>query len=212
MSRITIDLETASVGKAYQLLTRIVTPRPIAFVSTLSASGIGNLAPFSYFNLGGTAPPSVIFSPQANRRGEAKDTLRNIRETGEYVVHLVTHSMRDAMNLCSSDWAPEVDEFDVSGLTRLASVRVRPPRVAESPIALECRLFEIVSHGTGATAANYVIGEVLVAHVDDSVADSAGLPDPRKLDLIARLGGDTYARITPESLFELPRPPEPPAR
>ena len=172
MSRITIDLVSASVGKAYPLLPRIVTPRPIAFVSTLSASGVGNLAPFSYFNLGGTAPPSVIFSPQANRRGVAKDTLRNIRETGEYVIHLVTHSMREAMNLCSSEWAPEVDEFDVS-----ATACFGPRAPPGWQVARRARVPALRNRHPrhGATAANYVIGEVLV-DVDGSVADAAGCP------------------------------------
>lgn len=199
------DLAALPLRDRHALMTRVVAPRPIALVSSLDADGRGNLAPFSYFMLGGAAPPSVAFCPVNDRRGAPKDTLRNVRATGEYVISLVTRAMAAAVNQASYPYPHGQDEFDAVGLTRRASRLVRPPGVAESPVRLECRLFAAVPHGDGAGASTYVIGEVLHVSVDDAVVTD-GLPDSAKLDLVARLGADYYAHVGRDTLFELARP------
>jgi len=192
-------------GDVYALLVGCVVPRPIAFVSSLSRAGLPNLAPFSFFNAGGAAPPSVVFSPVTSGAGRDKDTLHNVRDTGEYVVHIVPWRIRERMNHASADYPPEVDEFDAAGLTKVPSVKVKPWRVAECPIAMECRLFRIVEHGTGPYRANYVIGEVVYLHIDESLM-TGGRVDSSRIDAIARLGGPSYTRVTPETVFAMPRP------
>lgn len=202
-----IDPVELSRGEAHRLLLHCVAPRPIAFASTISPDGVANLAPFSYFMAGGANPPSVVISPLTNRHGQPKDTLRNIEATGEYVVNVVTYSMRDKMNFASAEFPYGVDETAVAGFTRAPCAKVRPPRVAESPLALECRLFKIVPHGEGPLSANYVIGEVVYFHVAQSLMSDGEL-DARRVDYIARMGADWYARANPEAMFELPRPPK----
>jgi len=199
------DLGEMDRRDSYQLLTRIVGPRPIAFVSCLDPAGRGNLAPFSYFNLGGLNPPSLVFCATNTRDGRVKDTVRNVETTGEFVVNMVTRAMADRMNQASWSYPPDVDEFDAAGFARAAALRVKPPRVAESPVAIECRLHRIVRHGEGPLASNYVIGEALYVHIAESVLGPVG-PDARKLDLIGRLGDDWYVHVAGEALFELPRP------
>jgi flavin reductase (DIM6/NTAB) family NADH-FMN oxidoreductase RutF len=205
------DLTSLPLRDRHALLTRVVAPRPIALVSSLSSlgdDGRGNLAPFSYFMLGGAAPPSVAFCPVNDRQGAPKDTLRNVQATGEYVISVVTPTMAAAVNQASYPYAHGHDEFDSVGLTRAPSRVVRPPGVGESPIRLECRLFTVVPHGDGPGASSYVIGEVLHVSVDDALVTD-GLPDNAKLDVVARLGADYYARIGASTLFELPRPTTP---
>lgn len=202
-----IDPAEISLGDAHRLLLHCVAPRPIAFTSTLSPSGVPNLAPFSYFMAGGANPPSVVISPLTGRDGGMKDTLRNIRATGEYVINVVTYGMRDAMNLASAEFPYGVSEWERAGFTPAPAVKVKPARVAESPLAMECRLFDVVRHGEGALSANYVIGEVVYFHVSRAVMPDGTL-DPRCMEYISRLGGDWYGRCAPEALFEMPRPPK----
>ena len=205
---IDFDLGGMERREVYQLLTRVVAPRPIAFVSTLDPEGIGNLAPFSFFSMGGLNPPSLVFCPVNDREGRVKDTVNNILATGEYVVNVVTRSMVDKMNQCSWSYPPAVNEMEASGFTALPSLKVAPPRVAESPLQIECRLYQVLRHGEGPLASNYVIGEALTLHASESILDE-GLPDARRLDLVGRLGGDWYCHLRPESLFELERPKGP---
>ena len=201
------ELDPASIPAAdvYALLTGCVVPRPIAFVSSLSESGVANLAPFSFFNAGGASPPSLVFSTVTSGAGRDKDTLHNVRATGEYVVHIAPYGLRERMNQASADYPPEVDEFEMAGFTKAPSVRVKPWRAAECPIAMECRLFKIVEHGEGAYRANYVIGEVLLFHIAESVLNGLRV-DSASLDAIARLGGPNYTHVTKESVFAMPRP------
>lgn len=199
------DLAALGPREAYQFMTRVIAPRPIAFVSSLSADGAGNLSPFSYFMLGGANPASCCFCPINDREGRGKDTLRNVEATGEYVINIVVRGMAERMNQTSFSYPHGVDEFDMAGFTRLPSERVKPPRVAESPVQLECRLHQLVRHGEGALASNYIIGEVLVGHVAEQFV-TGDWPDNTKLDHIARLGEDWYAQVSPASLFALPRP------
>ncbi len=187
-------------------LAPLIAPRPIALVSTLSAAGVGNLAPFSFFAMGGQSPQSVAFCPINNRDGQPKDTLRNIRETGEFVINIVSREMAERVNQASAPYPFAVDEFDVTGFTRVASTRVRPPRVLESPASLECRVFQIVPHGAGAQAGTWVIGEVLHLHVRDDVLGDDGFPDTAKVHPAARMGRNEWAHITPANTFPLDRP------
>jgi flavin reductase (DIM6/NTAB) family NADH-FMN oxidoreductase RutF len=200
-----IDPAVTPPAEAYALLTGCVVPRPIAFVSSLSRAGAANLAPFSFFNAGGGHPPSVVFMPVTSGAGRDKDTLHNVKETGEYVIHLVPWALREKMNQASADYPPGVDEFVEAGFTKIASVKVKPWRAAECPIALECRLFKIVEHGAGPYHANYVIGEVVYLHVAESVLTN-GRVDAAKLDVVARLGGSYYTRVTEATIFGMARP------
>ncbi len=202
------DLEKLEARKAYGLLARVVLPRPIALVSTMDKDRVGNLAPFSFFNLGGMNPPSVMFCPLNDRQGVVKDTVRNIEQTGEFTISLVTRGMADDMNQASWTYPPGVDEFDQVGFTRAASAKVAPGWVAESPVAMEGRLFQMVRHGEGPLASNYIIGEVVQLHVQDRFLRD-GVPDHRALGLIGRLGGDDYCHVAGDSIFPLPRPERP---
>jgi len=207
---LSIDPSANPPGDTYALLTGCVVPRPIAFVSSLSRAGVANLAPFSFFNAGGGNPPSLVFSTVTSGTGRDKDTLHNVRETGEYVVHIVPWAIRERMNQASADYPPEVDEFEAAGFTKVPSVRVKPWRAAECPIAMECRLFRILEHGAGPYRANYVVGEVVLFHIAEAILNG-GRVDAARLDAIARLGGSHYTRVTPDSIFAMPRP-APPAK
>lgn len=202
------DVAQIAARERAGLLTALVAPRPIAFVSTLSAAGVGNLAPYSFFMAGGYSPLSVAFAPVLPRDGTEKDTLRNVRETGEFVINVATFDLVARLNQASFDYPALVDEFDEAGLTRVASTRVKPPRVAEAVASLECRLYQIVPHGTGPSSGTYVIGEVVHMHVSDTILTN-GIPDNRKIEHIARLGANAFARVTPDTLFDLARPVAP---
>ena len=202
------DLGALSPMERSKLLNRVVTPRPIALVSTVNAAGQGNLAPFSYFNAGGQSPASCVFSATRFRTGAGKHTLANIEATGEYVISLVTRAMAERVNKASFEYPERVDEFDTAGFTRTPSVRVRAPRVAESPVSLECRLFKVVPHGDGPGAANYVIGEVLLIHAADAVCVDE-LPDERLIAPVARLGADRWLELHPDGVFAYTRPTSP---
>ena len=201
------EIDPAAVPPAdlYALLTGVVVPRPIAFVSSLSDSGAANLAPFSFFNAGGANPPSLVFSTVTSGHGRDKDTLHNVRATGEYVVHIAPWNLREKMNQTSADYAPEVDEFDMAGFTKAPSVKVKPWRAVECPIAMECKLFQILRHGDGPFGAHYVIGEVVLFHVAESLLNGLRV-DSASIDAIARLGGPNYTRVTKDTVFAMPRP------
>lgn len=199
------DPAAMSSGDRHRLLLHCVAPRPIAFTSTLSAEGAPNLAPFSYFMAGGANPCSVVVSPLTTRDGREKDTLRNIRETGEFTISVVTYAMRERMNVAAAELPHGVSEWEEAGFTPAPTVRVRPPRVAESPLAIECRLYRVVSHGEGPLSANYVIGEVVYFHVAARLLRDGEL-DAREVDYISRMGAEWYSRCDPASMFEMPRP------
>lgn len=201
-----VTLSELSPPDRHRWLTPLLAPRPIAFVSSLSAEGVGNLAPFSFFAMGGQNPQSVAFCPVATRDGLEKDTLRNVKATGEFVINVVSRAMAERVNQTSAMYPPEVDEFDVTDFTRVPSTVVKPPRVAEAPAALECRVFRIVPHGSGPQHSTWVIGEVLVLHVADEVLAADGFPDTAKVDPAARLGRSEWAHVTADVMFMLPRP------
>ena len=146
--------------------------------------------------------------PEPTRTGEPKHTLRNIQATGEYVINVVTHAMVERVNLASAEFPDGVSEWEAAGFTPAPAVRVRPGRVLESPLALECRLFQVVPHGSGSLAANYVVGEVVYFHVAPALLEGGAFDTPA-VDYVSRLGADWYARVTAGVLFELPRPPRP---
>ncbi len=198
-----------SHSELYGILLNSVAPRPIAWVSTVSATGQPNLAPFSFFNVACIDPPLLMFAPGLRKskvdvnRADAKDTLRNIRETKEFVVNIVTYELAEAMNLTSGEYDASVNEFDLAKLTPLASNIVRPPRVAQSPISFECRLHQILDFSPAPTSGSLVIGEIVSIHMDDAHIKDGKL-DRNSLDLIGRMGGMQYARTTQR--FDMIRP------
>ncbi|MDA0728073.1 MAG: flavin reductase family protein [Bacteroidetes bacterium] len=184
-----------------------IAPRPIAFVSSMDAMGRVNLAPFSYFNVFSANPPWVIFSPaRRGRDATTKHTWDNVQVVPEVVVNLVDYAMVHACSLASTDFDAGVDEFVKAGLTPLASMDVRPPRVAESPIQLECRVVKVESLGDQGGAGQLVFAEIVRIHARGDVLNASGLPDATKLDLVGRCGGDHYVRASGEALFEVPKP------
>lgn len=188
----------------FKTLLSCVIPRPIAFVSTISDGGVHNLAPFSFFNGVGSNPPAVVFSPCTKADGTSKDTIINLRSVPECVVNVVPFNIRDAMNQASFAYPPDVDEFDAAGFTHLPSQFVRPRRVAQSPVQMECKLLQIVPVGDGPLSANICVCHVLCFHIAAEVYVPDGTADVAKLDLIARLGGEDYS--TTRDRFSLPKP------
>jgi flavin reductase (DIM6/NTAB) family NADH-FMN oxidoreductase RutF len=191
-------------GDTYRLLIGAIIPRPIAFVSTVDANGIRNLAPFSFFTACSANPPVVCFSPMV-RVGPvpAKDTLRNIQATGEFVLNVVSEEFAEKMNLTSADVAPEVDEFELSGLTPLPSDLVKPARVAESHVQMECRLHQLITVSEKPQGGHLILGEVLRFHIDEAVMNGDKI-DPDRLRAIGRMGGPTYSRT--RDRFDMARP------
>ena len=199
-----LDFPTLSAPAAYQWMTTTILPRPIAWVSTVSPEGRTNLAPFSFFQGVTANPPTLMFVPVNNREGLKKDTVRNIELVPEFVVNLVPHRLAEAMNATAALLPYGESEFERFGVATAPSVKVRPPRVADAPVAYECALDRIVHIGTGPLAANVVFGRILAAHVRDDVLGADGYPDAAKLDLVGRLGREAYA--TTRDTFSLRRP------
>ena len=198
----TIDPKTIPAPIAYQILTGSVIPRPIGFISSISAAGVVNLAPFSFFNAICGEPPMVMFCPM--HRNPPKDTLLNVKATREFVANIVSEEIAQQMNLTSGDYASEINEFDVSGLTPVASDIVKPPRVFESPVNMECIVHHIIEVSEKPWGGTVVIGEVVRFHVRDSIIDKDMFIDPDKLNPVARMGGPSYSRITDR--FDMIRP------
>jgi len=193
------------VPEVHRLLLGGVAPRPIALVSTISADGINNLSPFSFFNAFGANPPIVAFSPsRRGRDASLKDTYNNLLATKECVIQSVTHSMIEQVSLASTEFPPEYDEFIKTSLTPIDSDLVKPKRVNESPFQMECKVLEIKSFGNGGASANMAICEVLKFHVAEDLFIN-GIIDPVKIDLVARMSGDFYSRAGSD-LFELKMP------
>lgn len=189
------------------MLQGAVTPRPIAFASTVDKAGNVNLSPFSFFNMFSANPPILIFSPSRRvRDSSTKHTLENVLEVPEVVIHIVGFDRVEQMSLASTEYPKGVNEFEKSGLTPVKSDLVAPPRVKEAAVALECRVIEVKALGSEGGAGNLVICEVIVMYVSEAILDEKGAIDPYKLSPVARLGGSWYSKITPDSLFQIPKP------
>ncbi len=196
-----IDPASTSPINSYKLLIGAVVPRPIAFVSTVSAGGLLNLAPFSFFNALCGEPPIVCFSVSA--RELRKDTLANVQATREFVVNIVSEEIAGQMNLCSGEYSPEINEFEVSGLTPVPSDLVLPPRVRESKVNMESKLIQMVEVSARPRGGTLIIGEVVRFHVDDAIVDNFRI-DPDKLRAVGRMGGNEYTRT--RDRFQMTRP------
>ncbi|UOQ68160.1 flavin reductase family protein [Hymenobacter volaticus] len=208
MSFRTITPGTLPGPEWHQFLLSAVAPRPVAFVSTISATGEVNLSPYSFFNVFSSNPATLIFSPANRVRDNTqKHTLYNVREVPECVVNICDYAVVEQMSLASTEYERGVNEFVKAGLTELISDLVRPPRVAECPVSLECVVEQIIAIGDSNGGGNLVICRVVQAHFrEDILLDSGPGIDPHKFDAVARLAGDWYSRVTPDSLFTVPKP------
>ncbi len=201
------DLSELDGKTAHAHLLGAVGPRPIAFASTIDAEGNPNLSPFSYFNVFSSNPPIVVFSPARRvRDNTTKHTLHNAEATREVVINIVNYDMVQQMSLASTEYGDGVNEFIKSGLTPIASEVVKPFRVKESPVQLECKVNDIISLGENGGAGNMIICEVVRMHIDERVMDANGIIDQQKIDLVARMGGNWYCRAKGEALFEVEKP------
>ncbi|CAN5842402.1 flavin reductase family protein [soil metagenome] len=199
-----ISADTLHSQQIYKLMTGSIVPRPIAWVSTLSQDGSANVAPFSYFNAVSADPPVLLFSAGLHTADRPKDTLRNVQETGEFVVNIVTESVVEAMNASAVAAPYGVDEFEFAGVTPAPSKRVSAPRVLESPVNFECKVLDIYRVGGDAATNSVVFGEIVHIHVDDELLLDDYKIDPVKLRPVGRLAGTTYSRV--RDLFDLRRP------
>jgi flavin reductase (DIM6/NTAB) family NADH-FMN oxidoreductase RutF len=195
--------------QVYKLMTGIIVPRPVALVSTVDSGGVANLAPFSFFTGVGSAPPTLLFCPAVRARSLGagndlrKDTLRNVEQTGEFVVNTVSDEISAAANRTAAEVAPEVDEFELSGLTPQASELVRPARVAESPAQMECKLLQVIYTSREPGGGVIVLGEIVRFHIRKDLVDNFRV-DPEGLDAVGRMAGNTWART--RERIELTRP------
>lgn len=203
----TIDPKNTPTATVHSQLLAAVAPRPIAFASTIDKNGNVNLSPYSFFNVFSAKPPIAIFSPARRVRDNTiKHTLENAYETKEVVINVVNYAMVQQMSLASTEYPKGVNEFVKAGFTELPSVMVKPPRVKESPVQLECKVKEIIELGNEAGAGNLIICEILLIHINENVLGENGLIDQHKIDLVARLGYNWYCRASGNSLFEVPKP------
>jgi flavin reductase (DIM6/NTAB) family NADH-FMN oxidoreductase RutF len=200
------DPTNMGIRDVYTLMVQLITPRPIAWVSSISKDGVTNLAPYSFFNGVGANPPSVLYCPVNRRDGSQKDSLLNVLDTKEFVVNVVSAADAEIMNKSSADFASEISEFEALGIKTLPSEKIAPPRVASSLAQFECKLLQHIELASGPAGANVVIGEIVMMHVADSIIND-GIIDPAKLDNVGRLGGKAYTKTTDR--FELDRPPAP---
>lgn len=204
---LTLDPKELSIPVLQKYLQNAVAPRPICFASTISKAGLPNLAPFSFFNVFSSNPPVLVFSPaRSGKTGATKDTLDNVLEVPEVVINMVNYNMVHQMSLASSPFPKGVNEFEKAGFTPVLSDLVKPFRVAESPVQMECKVTEVKSLGEKGGAGNLVICEVLRIHVKDEVLNELNQIDTRKIDLVARMGDNWYCRAGGDSLFEVEKP------
>jgi len=198
------EIKTAQL---HAYLLGSVAPRPICFASTIDSNGRSNLSPFSFFNVFGSKPPILIFSPARRVRDNSiKHTLENVYDTKEVVINIVNYNIVQQMNLASCEYPKNTDEFVKAGFTPVKSDIVKPFRVKESPVQLECKVLQVIETGQEGGAANLIICEMLCMHIDDNVLDEQGQIDPNKIDLVARMGGDYYCRASGSAIFEVHKP------
>ena len=202
-----LDLKNLNASDKQYYLQHVIAPRPICFASTIDKAGNVNLSPFSFFNLFSSNPPIVVFSPARRvRDNTTKHTLQNVLEVPEVVINIVTYDMVQQVSLASCEFAKEVNEFTKAGFTEVAASRVKPPMVKESKVNLECAVIEVKPLGNEGGAGNLVICEVLVIHIDDSLLDENKKMDQRKINHVARLGGDWYCVVNESNLFQVEKP------
>ena len=202
-----INPSEITTQETFGLMLDTISPRPIAFASTIDSEGNPNLAPFSFFNGFGANPPILVFSP--SRRGRdntTKHTYDNIKEVPEVCINVVTYDMVHQVSLASSDYPKGTSEFEKSGFTMAKSETIKPFRVKESPVQFECKVINVIETGDQGAAGNLVICEILKIHIDKRVMDESGKIDPHKLDLVGRLGGDYYVRVSGDAIFKVPKP------
>ncbi len=204
---LTVNPKEIPSSQLHGYLLGSVTPRPIAFASTIDKDGNVNLSPFSFFNCFGYNPPLLIFSPaRRGRDNTTKHTYENVLEVQEVVINIVSYSMVQQMSLASTEYPKGINEFEKAGVTAVPSTLIKPPRVAEAPVSMECNVLQIVPTGTEGGAGNLVICEVILMHIKEEVLDAQGKIDPFKLDAVARLGGDWYCRVQGDAIFKVPKP------
>lgn len=203
----TFDTSVISQVELHRLLTGGIAPRPIALASTVDKEGNPNLSPFSFFNAFGVNPSTIIFSPaRRSRNNTTKDTFENLKLVPEVCINAVTFSMVEQVSLASAEFPKGVNEFEKAGFTMVKSEKIKPFRVLESPINWECKVREIIETGTGGGAANLIICEVLMVHIDESILTPTGGIDPRLVDLVGRMGAEYYVRANGNALFEVAKP------
>lgn len=209
ITMITIDPKSIPVPKLQGYLQGSVSPRPIAFVSSMDLNGKVNLSPFSFFNMFSMNPPILVFSPSRRvRDNTTKHTLQNVLEVPEVVINIVSYEMVEKASLASCDFPKGTNEFVKAGFTELPSVSVKPPRVAESPVSFECKVNQVIPLGTEGGAGNLVICEVILIHAKEEIFDDEGKINPHKVDAVARMGADYYCRAFGDSIFKVPKPNE----
>lgn len=202
-----LNLKDLAPAEKQYYLQHAVAPRPICFASTIDKAGNVNLSPFSFFNLFSSNPPIVVFSPARRvRDNTTKHTLQNVLEVPEVVIHIVTYDMVQQTSLASCEFPKEVNEFAKAGFTAIPATTVKPPMVKESKIQMECKVIEVKPLGEEGGAGNLVICEVLLMHIDDSLLDENKKMDQRKIEHVARLGGDWYCVVNDRNLFQVPKP------
>lgn len=203
---ISIEPHELSTGKLHGYLLGAVAPRPICFASTVDGEGNINLSPFSFFNVFSARPPILVFSPaRRGRDNTTKHTYENVLEVPEVSINIVSHAMVQQVSLASTEYAKGVNEFEKAGFTELASEKIKPPRVAEAPVQLECKVNDVIKLGSEGGAGNLVICEVVKLHIKEEILAEDGTIDPFKIDTVSRLGGNWYSRAK-AGLFEVPKP------
>ncbi|RZK49373.1 MAG: flavin reductase family protein [Pedobacter sp.] len=204
---LSLDAKSLSPVQLQQYLQYAIAPRPICFASTINAKGEVNLSPFSFFNLMGSNPPTCVFSPARRvRDNTTKHSLENVMEVPECVINIVNYDMVQQMSLASTEYGSGVNEFIKAGFTAIDSTQVKPPRVAEAPVQLECIVKQVIPLGDQHGAGNLIVAEIVKIHIHEHILDGNGLIDQAKIDLVARLGGDWYCRITEANLFKVAKP------
>lgn len=205
---LSLDPKELKTAQIHQYLLHAVAPRPIAWASTIDAEGNPNLAPFSFFNVFSANPPIAIFSPaRSGRTGTTKNTLDNVREVPEVVINIVNYDLVQQASLSSTEYAKGVNEFVKAGLTAIPSEKIRPSRVQESPVQLECIVREVIELGTQGGAGNLVICEIVMIHIAEEILDpETRMIDQNKIDLVARMGGDWYCRASGNAMFKVAKP------
>jgi flavin reductase (DIM6/NTAB) family NADH-FMN oxidoreductase RutF len=203
----TVTPDQVSVADFHSYLLSAVAPRPIALASTVDKEGKVNLSPFSFFNVFGSNPPTLIFSPNRRvRDGSGKDTLDNVLEVKEVVIHVVDYSMVEQVSLASCEYQKGTNEFIKAGFTAVPSLKVIPPRVKEAKVAFECRVRDIIQMSDQGGSPNLVICEVIALHVAEELLGEDGKIIPQKTDWVARMGGDWYCRASGDAIFQVPKP------